>query len=177
MSVSSSVCLVFFFFQAEDGIRDTSVTGVQTCALPISCEDHAVLLEVRGEPYRFLRGRRGDHGFGPIGERRDDGGRGAQRVDDDHAPAGEIPRDEAERREVDVDLHAGGGDWRSWGSRSRNFVSTRPAMKSGWRMTRLRKGMVVVTPSMINESSACRMRASASSRLLPCTISFASRES
>src|SRR5437762_6533005 len=27
---------VIFFFQAEDGIRDTSVTGVQTCALPIS---------------------------------------------------------------------------------------------------------------------------------------------
>src|SRR5689334_18922560 len=29
-------CLVrFFFFQAEDGIRDGTVTGVQTCALPI----------------------------------------------------------------------------------------------------------------------------------------------
>src|SRR6266536_4331262 len=27
----------FFFFQAEDGIRDPLVTGVQTCALPISC--------------------------------------------------------------------------------------------------------------------------------------------
>src|SRR5580765_8753816 len=27
----------FFFFQAEDGIRDGRVTGVQTCALPISC--------------------------------------------------------------------------------------------------------------------------------------------
>src|SRR6267143_6792398 len=27
---------VFFFFQAEDGIRDGTVTGVQTCALPIS---------------------------------------------------------------------------------------------------------------------------------------------
>src|SRR5439155_14174662 len=27
---------VFFFFQAEDGIRDGHVTGVQTCALPIS---------------------------------------------------------------------------------------------------------------------------------------------
>src|SRR2546430_13313395 len=27
---------VFFFFQAEDGIRDLTVTGVQTCALPIS---------------------------------------------------------------------------------------------------------------------------------------------
>src|SRR5260370_32731971 len=28
--------MIFFFFQAEDGIRDSSVTGVQTCALPIS---------------------------------------------------------------------------------------------------------------------------------------------
>src|SRR5689334_24141798 len=28
--------LFFFFFQAEDGIRDGTVTGVQTCALPIS---------------------------------------------------------------------------------------------------------------------------------------------
>src|SRR6266498_2107543 len=27
---------LFFFFQAEDGIRDADVTGVQTCALPIS---------------------------------------------------------------------------------------------------------------------------------------------
>src|SRR3989475_4892754 len=27
----------FFFFQAEDGIRDLTVTGVQTCALPIFC--------------------------------------------------------------------------------------------------------------------------------------------
>src|SRR5437879_13860655 len=35
--MSPSVVLYsFFFFQAEDGIRDTSVTGVQTCALPIS---------------------------------------------------------------------------------------------------------------------------------------------
>src|SRR2546429_7231052 len=31
------VCICcFFFFQAEDGIRDVAVTGVQTCALPIS---------------------------------------------------------------------------------------------------------------------------------------------
>src|SRR5690349_21885759 len=35
---SSSSCffVFFFFFQAEDGIRDLYVTGVQTCALPIS---------------------------------------------------------------------------------------------------------------------------------------------
>src|SRR3712207_7175248 len=33
--------LVFFFFQAEDGIRDIGVTGVQTCALPIyRCDLH-----------------------------------------------------------------------------------------------------------------------------------------
>src|SRR5256885_10105277 len=31
-----SLSNVFFFFQAEDGIRDYKVTGVQTCALPIS---------------------------------------------------------------------------------------------------------------------------------------------
>src|SRR5207249_6171430 len=30
------ILVFFFFFQAEDGIRDRNVTGVQTCALPIS---------------------------------------------------------------------------------------------------------------------------------------------
>src|SRR2546430_8012186 len=34
MGLCSVAC--FFFFQAEDGIRDLTVTGVQTCALPIS---------------------------------------------------------------------------------------------------------------------------------------------
>src|SRR5215813_11230549 len=38
----------FFFFQAEDGIRDADVTGVQTCALPIS----AALAHVSGSPTR-----------------------------------------------------------------------------------------------------------------------------
>src|SRR2546422_8464964 len=33
----SVTLLFFFFFQAEDGIRDVAVTGVQTCALPIYC--------------------------------------------------------------------------------------------------------------------------------------------
>src|SRR2546430_4668557 len=37
--------LLFFFFQAEDGIRDLTVTGVQTCALPI-CE--VALMGTRG---------------------------------------------------------------------------------------------------------------------------------
>src|SRR5256886_6970765 len=37
--ILGSVCVLsvfFFFFQAEDGIRDLTVTGVKTCALPIS---------------------------------------------------------------------------------------------------------------------------------------------
>src|SRR3712207_18588 len=38
--------IVFFFFQAEDGIRDIGVTGVQTCALPI--------LRLRLEARRFF---------------------------------------------------------------------------------------------------------------------------
>src|SRR6266513_3127455 len=44
---------MFFFFQAEDGIRDRNVTGVQTCALPICEVLRKVLfeqaLEERGE--------------------------------------------------------------------------------------------------------------------------------
>src|SRR6266536_749144 len=40
----------FFFFQAEDGIRDPLVTGVQTCALPISTAD-AVLRRARPRRY------------------------------------------------------------------------------------------------------------------------------
>src|SRR5260370_22888030 len=47
----------FFFFQAEDGIRDSSVTGVQTCALPIFASWAAA-----GRPWngsgRFSRGWR-----------------------------------------------------------------------------------------------------------------------
>src|SRR5256886_7959494 len=39
---------VFFFFQAEDGIRDLTVTGVQTCALPIL--RHFVAKNARGQP-------------------------------------------------------------------------------------------------------------------------------
>src|SRR5438552_17490521 len=36
-----------FFFQAEDGIRDDLVTGVQTCALPISCEGRLWITDSR----------------------------------------------------------------------------------------------------------------------------------
>src|SRR2546427_3331976 len=46
-------CSFFFFFQAEDGIRDLTVTGVQTCALPISIDG---LLDELHDPYSvFLK--------------------------------------------------------------------------------------------------------------------------
>src|SRR5437879_1352352 len=55
----SRICGSFslFFFQAEDGIRDTSVTGVQTCALPISAEAHPVLA-TRVKRAHKLRGQK-----------------------------------------------------------------------------------------------------------------------
>src|SRR3989442_10328076 len=47
--------VVFFFFQAEDGIRDADVTGVQTCALPIL--HHAS----RDEPQYIIKSDKTDH--------------------------------------------------------------------------------------------------------------------
>src|SRR2546427_4051047 len=40
-ALPDDVSCFFFFFQAEDGIRDLTVTGVQTCALPISSADRS----------------------------------------------------------------------------------------------------------------------------------------
>src|SRR5437773_3043627 len=48
----------FFFFQAEDGIRDRDVTGVQTCALPICTGvtgSHKIAATVRRAFPRFLQ--------------------------------------------------------------------------------------------------------------------------
>src|SRR5688500_9094450 len=49
----------YFFFQAEDGIRDYKVTGVQTCALPIY-----ILAAAIREGYRRARERHGDPAAG-----------------------------------------------------------------------------------------------------------------
>src|SRR2546430_13266800 len=43
------VASFFFFFQAEGGIRDLTVTGVQTCALPICNSDAAAIKEIDNE--------------------------------------------------------------------------------------------------------------------------------
>src|SRR5438552_14663688 len=60
--------IFFFFFQAEDGIRDDLVTGVQTCALPISPDpqreglipDRPRGLRRRPTPRRDLRDTRSE---------------------------------------------------------------------------------------------------------------------
>src|SRR5215510_15978688 len=55
--------MVFFFFQAEDGIRDGHVTGVQTCALPIFGPNGAgktSLFNVLTGLVRPTRGRRSE---------------------------------------------------------------------------------------------------------------------
>src|SRR5689334_24460339 len=53
------VFIFFFFFQAEDGIRDGTVTGVQTCALPISRCAHARIVRMRrGTRYGVFDSRR-----------------------------------------------------------------------------------------------------------------------
>src|SRR5256886_6743590 len=54
-----SLYIFFFFFQAEDGIRDLTVTGVQTCALPIS---HLGI-----EPHRKEDLSLGNEGTHPVG--------------------------------------------------------------------------------------------------------------
>src|SRR5256884_8119807 len=51
--------MFFFFFQAEDGIRDVAVTGVQTCALPICVEAVASAPSGIGRRRRAGRGRGG----------------------------------------------------------------------------------------------------------------------
>src|SRR2546426_9250942 len=47
-----SLCVfIFFFFQAEDGIRDYKVTGVQTCALPILTGLARFVIELEGNAW------------------------------------------------------------------------------------------------------------------------------
>src|ERR1039457_7380101 len=53
-SADVGVCL---FFQAEDGIRDYKVTGVQTCALPILQDGRAVVYQVDGPALRNVTAR------------------------------------------------------------------------------------------------------------------------
>src|SRR6185295_20225759 len=79
----------FFFFQAEDGIRGIGVTGVQTCALPISRPTRSTAT-VAGSDERLggeaLRGVLGERGAEPQRQR------GAGHQDGEHAPRQRVDR-------------------------------------------------------------------------------------
>src|SRR2546429_906384 len=71
------VSACFFFFQAEDGIRDVAVTGVQTCALPIYAAlehvaGYVLVNDISEREFQMERGGTWDKGkgcdtFGPVG--------------------------------------------------------------------------------------------------------------
>src|SRR5256885_5802522 len=68
MKLGARYAVVFFFFQAEDGIRDYKVTGVQTCALPILSAAQRRFVRLRNIPVQrgavFLgKIRRASHGL------------------------------------------------------------------------------------------------------------------
>src|SRR5690606_40590251 len=94
----------FFFFQAEDGIRDFHVTGVQTCALPIypaDVEDRQVVLPLQ-EAEEIVRERQTAHGReGPPREA------GEARLDAGQAP---IEHDRAVERSEERRV---GKEWRA----------------------------------------------------------------
>src|SRR5699024_11885859 len=71
-------CSFVFFFQAEDGIRDRNVTGVQTCALPIfiaqrlarrlcSCKEEVLVDADYLERLGFSRTQATSRIYGPVG--------------------------------------------------------------------------------------------------------------
>src|SRR5437868_7418548 len=100
----------FFFFQAEDGIRDRNVTGVQTCALPIWAHRVAAPGLVRRDEQLGAQERRG-----------------ARVLDDVVVVADEDP-DAAAVRRVEHRVAVAGGDVRVLEDRSEE----RRVGKDGW---------------------------------------------
>src|SRR5207248_7910401 len=101
----------FFFFQAEDGIRDRTVTGVQTCALPIS----------RRVPQRLLRRHRRHLRRRGINKRSTGGGQkdarhvlssGAAETLQDRRVLAVDRQQRSEERRVGKEWRAGGGPQR-----------------------------------------------------------------
>src|SRR5205823_6771163 len=75
-----------FFFQAEDGIRDKLVTGVQTCALPISgvyvrATEICVLTRVQANRQSFIRNAVGPAALGSYAVRTRSGQAASQEAD------------------------------------------------------------------------------------------------
>src|SRR6266403_1767876 len=128
MTSSPSCC--FFFFQAEDGIRGLYVTGVQTCALPISLVDEgADRLRQRLHALRTATRRR--ERVGALAAQRhlqeplrDVGDRDLLRLDVDAEPVEEVgaPNALCEPREIHRAQTAG--------RRSNQRTTTKPSLSS-----------------------------------------------
>src|SRR5256885_6534298 len=98
---------LFFFFQAEDGIRDYKVTGVQTCALPICHgrerrEQRAEHHDHAEQPRRHVdaivdRVAAGEHG-GEARPREDQPHEGAREAREHAAPLSQEPQPFADRK-------------------------------------------------------------------------------
>src|SRR2546426_7743122 len=71
---------VFFFFQAEDGIRDYKVTGVQTCALPIYGDHHRDFAAINEVVEYVRRAHNAIHIFERLSILEDHQARGHRRV-------------------------------------------------------------------------------------------------
>src|SRR2546427_9088331 len=98
----AQILVFFFFFQAEDGIRDLTVTGVQTCALPIYRDPAQRQPRICASPGRPVRGRSGAHQAAQPRERRAavhrdprHGGEGAAGLSGQDQGAGGQPRPDA----------------------------------------------------------------------------------
>src|SRR5256885_12578101 len=84
---TTALTLIVFFFQAEDGIRDYKVTGVQTCALPISLRANLIRVasDQVGARTRFERELHAAVTIAPVGsEERRGGKEGRSRWAPDH---------------------------------------------------------------------------------------------
>src|SRR3712207_7646442 len=88
-----TLMMFLFFFQAEDGIRDIGVTGVQTCALPISVLTLAVL-DCRHATALMCARKDGDR---PIGRRQGHVVRGSDLVNVVPIDLHGLPRSEERR--------------------------------------------------------------------------------
>src|SRR5256885_15299751 len=86
VGASSYLVMVVFFFQAEDGIRDYKVTGVQTCALPISTQP-ACPGQSRARVQRWLAGLCFAAGRGSLLQARAPGARPAAMLAGTQSPA------------------------------------------------------------------------------------------
>src|SRR5689334_24789185 len=93
-----------FFFQAEDGIRDGTVTGVPTCALPISRARAAVQGQRQRRYLEDLRHPGGERGAHP---RREGGEEAEGRICFRGAPAARPPRRGQARRDRSEERRVG----------------------------------------------------------------------